>query len=168
MINKSLSNKEILKLIKHKANLISYTQIHGYKSLDDLMGPYGACIILYETKQNYGHWCCIFKLDDNAVEFFDPYGIFPDHELFWIKKEFRVRTKQNYPYLSHLMMGSVYILTFNHYRFQKYEKGINSCGRWCALRLIFRKLPLQAFIEIFDKDRPYTKDFYVTLLTNYI
>lgn len=168
MVTKSLSNYEILKLVKNRANLVSYTEMHKYRSLDELLGEYGACIVLYETKKNYGHWCCIFKVTNELLEFFDPYGIFPDQELKFIKKDFQIASRQNEPYLCKLMLESPYVLSYNHFRFQKYKKGVNSCGRWCGLRIIFRNLPLELFIEIFGKKRKYSNDFYVTMLTNYI
>lgn len=166
---KSLSNQEILTLVKNKANLVSYTDLHKYNSLDQLLGQYGACIILYETKKNYGHWCCIFKFPDGkTIEFFDPYGLFPDKERQFISKAFRKESNQNYPYLTALMLKSPYILTYNHFPFQEIKTGVNSCGRWCAIRLIFRNLTLKDFIKIFGKNRKYTNDFYATLITGNI
>ena len=165
LIGKSLSNEDILNTIGNRANLISYTTIHKYKNLDQLLGKYGACIILYETKKNYGHWCCIFKLDDDTIEFFDPYSLMPDYQFEFIDNEYRLKSNQNYPYLTKLMVDSPYNLTYNHYPFQQYKKGINTCGRWCATRLLFRNLSLDDFIKLFGKNRKYSRDFYVTLLT---
>lgn len=167
-ISKPLSNKEILKLIKNKANLISYKNIHDYDSLDELLGKYGACIILYESRPDFGHWCCIFKNDDDLIEFFDPYALYPDFQLKYLDKKFRDKTGQNYPYLSRLMLESPYDLSFNHYKFQKLKKGVNTCGRWCATRLMFRDMPLDDFIDIFNKKRNYPNDFFVTYMTNNI
>jgi hypothetical protein len=167
-ISKPLSNKEILQLVNGKANLVSYANIHKYNNLDQLLGQYNACICLYETRKNYGHWCCILKLDDDKIEFFDPYGIMPDQELSWINKDFRIQSRQDKPYLSILMRNSNYVLSYNHHRFQKFKKGINTCGRWCALRILFRMMPLNIFIQVFGKKREYDNDFYATLLTNYI
>lgn len=167
LISKSLSNDEIMGIINNKANLISYKNIHKYRSLDELLGNNNACVILYETKPNYGHWCCIFKLNDEMVEFFDPYSIFPDKQIELINDEYREKSNQNYPYLTKLMVESPYILSYNHYPFQKYAKGINTCGRWVALRLLFRFMDLESFIDLFSGRKKYSKDFYVTLLTNY-
>lgn len=168
LIGKSLSNDEILKSLENKANLISYTDAHKYKTLDSLLGRYGACVILYETKKLYGHWCCIFKLNNKCVEFFDPYGIMPDSELKFINKEYQKESRQDFPYLTKLMIDSPYILSYNHHRFQEYKKGVNSCGRWVVCRLLFRFLDLDRFIAIFGKKRKYTSDFYATLLTRNI
>jgi hypothetical protein len=168
LIGKALSNTEILEIINGKANLISYTNIHKYKNLDHLLGKYDACVILYELRPSYGHWCCIFKLDDNTVEFFDPYGIWPDKQKKYIDKKYLKESNQKYPYLTKLMIDSPYVLTYNHYPFQQKKKGVNSCGRWCAIRLLLRILSLDKFIKLFSNNKKYSKDFYVTLLTNYI
>src|ERR1017187_2346964 len=125
LIGKALSNSEILKIINNKSNLVSYTNLHKYKSLDELLKNYGACIILYETSKNYGHWVCIFKLDPETIEFFDPYGgnMKPDKELQMINKDYRNSTNQNFPYLTKLMIDSPYVLTYNHHNFQSKKKG---------------------------------------------
>src|SRR5208337_542334 len=137
LIEKSLSNEEILQIINNKANLISYPDVHKYRDLDELLGKYGACVILYEWKNLYGHWTCIFKLDDETVEFFDPYSLFPDKELKFINKEYRIKTHQNFPYLTSLMLKSPYVLTYNDFPFQQYKEKVNTCGRWVAIRLLF-------------------------------
>ncbi len=168
LISKSLSNVEILKIIKNKANLVSYTNIHKFRSLDQLLNNYGACIILYETKKMYGHWCCVFKLDNNTIEFFDPYGLMADRQLNFIDKNYKIESHQDYPYLTKLMLDSPYVLTYNHHPFQEYKKGVNSCGRWVALRLLFRNLDLDKFINMFTNNKKYKADFYATLLTSNI
>lgn len=165
LMSKSLSNYDILKIIQNKANLITYPDIHKYKSLDELLGKHKACIILYETKPLYGHWCCIFKLSNDCVEFFDPYGLFPDTEKKFINKDYQKLSNQYKPYLKALMLESPYILTYNHFPFQEKKVGVNSCGRWCAIRLLFRHLALDDFIKIFGKKRHNKHDFYITLLT---
>lgn len=168
LIGKSLSNEEILKSLENKANLISYTDVHKYRTLDTILGKHGACVILYETKKLYGHWCCIFKLDKNSVEFFDPYGLMPDRQLNFINKDYKIESKQDYPYLTKLMIDSPYVLSYNQHRFQEYKKGVNSCGRWVVCRLLFRFMKLDDFINLFGKKRKYKPDFYATLLTRNI
>lgn len=168
LIGKSLSNVDILESLQNKANLISYTDAHKYKTLDSMLGNNAACVILYETKKLYGHWCCIFKLDDNSVEFFDPYGLMPDRELKFISPKYKIESKQDYPYLTKLMIDSPYVLSYNQNQFQELKKGVNSCGRWVVCRLLFRHLKLDEFIKLFGIKRKYKPDFYATLLTNHI
>lgn len=167
LMTKSLSNDEILNIIGRKANLIPYSKVHNYKTLDQLMGPSKACIILYESKPYYGHWCCIFMNTPNLCEFFDPYGLFPDMELKMIDPEFKKKSFQNEKYLTRLMINSPYQLSYNHYPFQEFKKGVNTCGRWVAIRLLFRIMSLDDFINLFGKKRNLSKDMYATILTSY-
>ena len=167
----ALSDKQVLKLIDGKANLILYPNIHKYKNIDEILYPYEACIILFEAKPRYGHWCCIFKINNKLLEFFNPYGGYPDDSLEYIPIDFRLKSYQFYPYLSILMYNSPYELSYNEYKFQKHGNDIKTCGRWCAIRLIFRNLSLDEFYHLIKylKDLlNITSDELVTLLTMHI
>src|SRR5574337_291361 len=106
----SLSNFELMDIVDNQSNLITYDKLANVRSIDEILNPYGACIILFLTRENYGHWCCLFKLGDNLLEFFDPYGYMPDEELSF--------GQQQVPYLSALLIKSKYSISYNHYRFQ--------------------------------------------------
>lgn len=171
----ALSDDEVLKLVDGKANLILYPDLHKYNNIDEILNPYGACILLYESKPKYGHWCCIFKVNDNLIEYFNPYGGFhegyPDQSLEYIPMEFRLKSYQYYPYLSFLMYNSPYKLSYNEYQFQKHNKNIKTCGRWCGLRICFKNLSLDHFyklIKFIKKELQIDSDHLVTLLTMYI
>lgn len=171
----ALSDSEVLKLIDGKANLILYPNLHKYKSIEDILYPYGACIILYEAMPRYGHWCCIFKVNSELLEYFNPYGGFhegfPDQTLKNIPMDFRLKSNQDYPYLSLLMYNSSYRLSYNEHPFQKHGDDIKTCGRWCALRIVLKHLSLQHFydlVEYLKKILGVTSDQLVTLLTMYI
>lgn len=168
----ALSDKQVMKLINGRANLILYPDLHKYKSIDEILNPYGACILLYEAKPRYGHWCCIFKVNNKLIEYFNPYGGFeegfPDDSLEYIPIDFRLVSNQYYPYLSILMYNSPYELSYNEHAFQKHGNNIKTCGRWCALRLVFRHLSLEEFdalIKFFNKKLNISSDQLVTLLT---
>jgi len=168
----ALSDKQVLKLINGRANLILYPDLHKYKNIDEILNPFGACILLYEAKPKYGHWCCIFKVNDKLIEYFNPYGGFeegfPDDSLEYIPIDFRLKSNQYYPYLSILMYNSPYELSYNEHPFQKHGVNIKTCGRWCALRLIFRNLSLDEFdaaIKFFKNRLNISSDQLVTLLT---
>ena len=163
--NVALSDQDVLNLVDGKANIIVYPDLNQYSSLDQILEPYGACFLLYEVKKNYGHWCCLFKtLDEQGplIEFFDSYGGFPDSQREFIPYHFRMESGQAIPFLSYLMLESPYELSYNQYRFQKLKDNIKSCGRWCALRILLRNLPLERFKELFYNQ--YSDDL-VTFLT---
>ena len=61
----ALSDKQLMKLVKGRANLILYPDLHKYETIDEVLEPFGAAIILYvaRTEPNiYGHWTCVFKV----------------------------------------------------------------------------------------------------------
>lgn len=159
----ALSDKDVLKLVEHKARIVTYSELKNYKTLDELLYPYGAVFLLYETRPNFGHWTAIIRLDENTVEFFDPYGTELDGQLKNIDKDFRKETDQDYPYLTKLFIESPYNLTESEKKFQKLAPGINTCGRWTALRIVFRDLPLKKFAKIFDNSNSDELATYLTL-----
>ena len=159
---KPLSNKNILKLLDGKTKIVLYPQLKKYKTLDQLLYPYDSCVLLYMTKENFGHWCCVIKIDDKTVEFFDPYGTFPDDQLKMIPEYFRKVSGQNYPHLTWLLYHSPYKLTYNHHKFQKNGADVQTCGRHCATRILLKEMPLKQYIELFKGANP---DDIVTFLT---
>ena len=165
----ALSNDDVLRLVKGKANMLLYRNLHKFDNIDDILGPYGACFLLFEWKERYGHWTLIFKVNDHTLEFFNPYGGmnkgYPDEGLKHVPKNFAKRSYQDYPYLSILMDESPYDLTYNEFPFQKYGDNIKTCGRWCSVRLLFRFLDLDEFADMFKRN---DGDDLVTLLTMYI
>lgn len=162
--NIALSDKDVLDLVEGKATIMLYSDLHKYKTLDDVLKPYGAIFLLYEIKKDYGHWCAVFKQDNDTVEFFDPYGKFLDTELEWIPTQFRKISNQWYPHLTALFYHSPYKnLIYNQYPFQKKGNNVKTCGRWSALRIMFRDLPLDDFASLFLGKK---SDDLVTLFTS--
>lgn len=160
----ALSDKQVLNLVGGKANIILYRDIHKYKSINEMLSPFNACFILFESQPRYGHWCALIKVNPYLLEFFDPYGTYPDDTLGFIPPKFAKESFQDHPYLSYIMMKSPYNLSFNEYQFQKKEPNIRTCGRWSAMRILFKDLPLEDFKRIFLKG----SDKLVTKLTTWI
>lgn len=155
----ALSNKDILHLTNNKCNVMSYDDLLNYKTLDEALGPFGALCVLYEFGYRYGHWVAVIKVNDNLIEFFDPLSSKPDREWKFISDEYKKK-----PYLSYLMKESPYNLSYNQYKFQKNKKGINTCGRHCALRIILKNYSLEQYKK-FLTNKKYDPDFMVTVLT---
>lgn len=162
--NIALSDSELLQLLNGKTNIITYPELINYKDIDQILHPYGSCILLFESEPNYGHWCAIFKRNNKTLEFFNAYGGFPDDSLKYVPEHYKIISNQNVPYLSFLLYNSKYNLEYNEHRFQKRENDIRTCGRWCAVRILLKHLTLNEFYKIFKKDG----DNLVTLLTMHI
>ena len=168
----SLSDKDVFKLLDGKVHIEVYPNLHKYQNLDQLLGPYGACVLLFEAQPQYGHWCAIFKINDELVEFFNPYGTinegWPDDSLLYIPTGFRIKTHQYTPYLSLLLLSSQYELSYNDYQFQKHGNNIRTCGRHCVVRLWNKHLHLEEYKHLMDIEcdkNNLNYDQLVTLLT---
>ena len=59
-------------------------------------------IILYEDKQNRGHWTALLKYN-GLYEHFDSYGVKPDGQLKWISAKRNRQLNQDEPYLTQLL-----------------------------------------------------------------
>lgn len=171
---KPLSNFEIMNALNHKINMLTYEELLNYDNIDDVLGKYGACVLLVETKDNNGHWVCMFKTtsDDKKKEpiisFFDSYALPIDDQLNFVDSDYRKENNMMYPYLSHLFYHSPYKIEYNEHQFQKLSPKINTCGRWCIMRLLLKHLPLKKFHKLFKKGKNIDSDVLVTILTKNI
>lgn len=164
--NVSLSDDEVLSLIDGEANLIMYSELINVDHIDQILHPYGACVILYLTEKGYGHWTCLFQVAPGKLEYFDSYGKEPDDGLDWdIPEYFRKQAHEDLPHLTCLLYNSPYIISYNHHPFQKKGANITTCGRHVAFRLICRELRLKDYIKLF---KGYDADWLVTVLTGFI
>lgn len=161
-----LSGADILRITENKCNVISYDNLQNVNSIDDLLGAYGACIILYTTKSNFGHWTTLMKIDDDLLEFFDPYGYSVDEELQIIDKlHLRKDGRYNNPHLTALINQSKYKVKVNKNQVQKEASDMNTCGRWASLRVKLRHYSLDKFINLMCNNNYYDGDFWVSALT---
>lgn len=174
----ALSDIQIMDLVDNKANLILYSDLHKINHIDELLEPYGACIILYESKPRYGHWTAVIKLNNKEIEFFNSYGDdgkihegIPDAMLGYIPKAFRQKSNQNHTYLAKLMVDSPYNLSYNQYNFQKDGEHIKTCGRHVGKRINWKHLSLDEYKRTLDKYRKEFETDYdgvVSILTRHI
>ncbi len=163
--NIPLSDTDIRKIVDGKCNVVLYPDMHKFKNIDEVLQPYGAAAILYQSRDNYGHWVCITLRDPSEglsrkgkqiLEFFNSYGNLdgggmPDQELKNIPPEYAAKSSQNYPYLADLLLDKScqYKLSYNEYQFQKLDKDMATCGRWTAMRILLKHIPLREFYDIF-------------------
>ena len=167
--NISLSDRDVLKIVNGKANFVSYDQLKNVRNIDEILAPYGSCIILYLTKPNYGHFVALNLVgpDYDILEHFDSYGYVPDDELtdFEIDPRMREQLGEDYPYLLQLMYDSPYDLSFNEHKLQARKNDVKTCGRWASMRTLLKHLPLEEFVDIFKNNKLGTPDDIVTKFT---
>ena len=153
-VEKSLSSDEILKYLNNKCNLVTYSEIVNYKTIEELIGVYKKCVLLYHTSENYGHWCCLYE-HDGIIFFFDSYGFIPDDELKFLHKDLKSELNSNHRYLTELLYESNQPIQYNEYQLQSKKTGINTCGRWCLERLKYPEISVDDFYKIFKDASKY-------------
>lgn len=130
-------------------NIIRYQDIKNYNNINDLLKSNNVCFILFETKNNYGHWTVIFR-NNNLIEFYDPYGVFIENQKLYIEEE-EFRDPINY--LSILLKKSPYQISYNEIKFQNIkDKSIGTCGKWCIIRYLNRHRGLYDFEKMIKTD----------------
>ena len=163
--NYSLSDTEILNLTDNQCKIISYQDLENYNDIDEVLTPFGATVILYQQKQKVGHWTVLIKHSNTLLEIFDSLGLGLDKEL-----EFSEYNKERHggraiPHLSILIENSKYKIESNSVQLQKDSKDINTCGKWCAIRVKFREKRLKDFVEMFKSSKIMDGDMWISALT---
>lgn len=156
----SLSDKEIKKLLNNKVKIITHNKIKDYNNINNLLGKYNKCIILYRNALNYGHWTCLFR-NNNGINFFDSYGNKPDKLLNFIPNNLNKILEQDHNNLIKLLYNSKENIFYNEYPLQEFKKKINTCGRWCVFRLICEDLNEHEFYKLF-KNKGFKPDEIIT------
>jgi hypothetical protein len=163
--NYSMSNNDLLQAMNNHCNLLSYDQLDNYNDINEVLGKYKKCILLYLTTENYGHWTCLYELN-NIIYFFDSYGFMPDQQLGFNQPYINKKLNQNYKHLLYMLYKSNKKVEFNEYQLQSKKDGINTCGRWVLIRLMCPQISITEFYNIF---KPYKNmDHKITNVTNKI
>lgn len=157
----SLSGDDITRIFDGKVKILLFSDIRLYKNLDELLKPYDRVIILFERKKNVGHWTCLFR-NSKGVFFFDPYGIKPENQLRFSSGMNKLLNQQK-DTLNRLFDG--HLIKYNDKPFQKWQNGINTCGRWVVARLLLPEMTNHEFFD-FINARTNERDKYITELTN--
>ena len=147
-------------------NFIPYNHIRYIRSLDELLGKNGMCVIIYLTGGEVGHFVTIF-LHNGKIQYFNSYGMEPDDDLRIIAPEVRQQLNETYPYLFRLICDSGYASEYNEYKLQR--QNTSTCGRHCIVRLWNKHLDSEEYAKKLlriSKQSGYSPDEVVTILTN--
>ena len=122
---------------------LKYSDLANIKDINELLPEEKDYrIILTESKMNEGHWCAIMKYTDHKgqkyIEWFDSYSGKPDSELKFIPGAVRRMLGQEENHLTRILntVKPPYKILYNATKYQTLRDGINTCGRWCIMRLI--------------------------------
>lgn len=140
LMEKMVASTDFSKMLGSDANnkIMKYSDLENKTNLIEVIPESrGYRIVLIETKQNTGHWCCITRNNKNFV-WFDSYGLAPDQEFEFIPvKMQQILDEQGKP-LTRLLTKLKHDggdWNYNTVKFQQMKDGINTCGRHCCLYL---------------------------------
>lgn len=163
---KAFSSQDIINVCGVR-NILEYGQLRAINSLNELLGRERAAVILFETREHFGHWVCIHQTGNKTAEFFDPYGLEMDEELKFVPENMRYVLGEATPHLSHIVKKSGWDVVSNKTQLQRFKEHVNTCGRWVSARLRLRKMPLRVFVRVFTSGQP-SPDEMVTSYTETI
>ena len=163
-MNISLSATQVLNLLDNKANFVQYSDLHKIPTIDELLGQYKKCVLLYQTSRNYGHYVALWEYND-TIFFFDSYGGIVDSQLKYVPPDLKDELNSNHNYLIRLMYNSGKKVEFNQYALQSREPDVATCGRWTVNRLRFPEISINEYHDIFKQSSKYiSNDELIVLL----
>ena len=157
-----LTGTQMELITEGKCRIVSYEELENCESIDECFQGKEGLILLYQKRNNEGHWCLLFKQNQNTLSFYDPYGFQLDEELKFSDYNLRKHQGQQVGHLTALIDKSNYKLIQNKTRFQKMESDINTCGRHVCVRFRMREYNNKYYESLFEGVDP---DFYVSALT---
>lgn len=166
--NISLTFDDIKKICEpNNVEIIEYKNLMHLDNINDVFSNYDNVIILYTTRRNYGHWVVLMRYN-NTLEYFDSYGKIYDFELSLSYDTIMAIGGVAVPQLTYLLNDAKniykYNVIYNNVQLQKFHHDVNTCGRYCALRIKLRHIDLNRFINLLlhQTNNP---DMIVTYLT---
>lgn len=122
-----------------ESEVMTYSQLANFASIDELLpNAFDFRIILVEQMRNKGHWVLILKYN-NIIEDFDSYGKGIEPQRNFIASGMNRLLGQEHNHIKRLVARSPYKYVVNKHRFQSLKPDVNTCGRWCCLRIIMAK-----------------------------
>jgi hypothetical protein len=167
----SMTNEDINKYFP-KSKIIKYSELKNYNNIEQLLpNNKSHFFLLYQLDSpNSGHWCLVAR-HNNKIYFFDSYGIYPDDELSWIKKEELINLDIHEPYLSHLFDKSKMPVYYNKVKYQTENDNINTCGRhvtYFLMNLIEKDRDLNQYFDIMQETKKKLKTSYDKIVGGFI
>lgn len=160
----ALSDEDLRKLLGNDIPIIPYPELKNVRDIDEVFDRKGRCMLLFLNQSpTSGHWCCLLRRPD-YIEFFDPYGEDPDDVVSDVPTGRLRQLDMDKPYLTNLLRAKGLPVFYNTHKFQRESIDFATCGRHCAVRLMFAPLDLATYKAIIDKTKE-TPDMFVSATT---
>lgn len=161
-ITEMISDGDLVRYLGNEVNnkIIKYADISNYKTINELLPKLNDYrIILIESEHNSGHWVCLlkYKIDNKPViEYFNSYGMKMGTDLNFISSIMNRILGQGKNDLDRLLdtANNDIEIIYNKKRFQSSNNKVNTCGRWCLIRIIMMKyygMDLYEFINFIEE-----------------
>lgn len=160
--NVALTEEDITRMTRGGCQIKTYSSLKSYTTVPQMFASdQRPIVLLYETKQNFGHWVTlIYRANEHLLEIFDSYGFGKvDAELKYAKYD-------HTPYLTQIINNTPNVrVSVSNVRLQKMLEHVNTCGRYAVLRVIFRNMSNDGFISMFHGAKLNNPDEIVTAFT---
>lgn len=171
-VDLSLSNDDVDKILQDSGSgttFVKYDDLDKSTSILNYLDKRGRMMLLLPVlSDSSGHWVCLwFNKRSKTLNYFDPYGLKPD---YWMKHWDAPAAEELTPVLTDMLQqfnnrgGNVLV---NTKKYQQYSDKVNTCGRWCAARLLLKDVSQATFDSIMESTGV-GLDKSVTLLTKKI
>lgn len=155
----SLSGNDMRSAIQG-IRIVEYPKLATVDDIFDVFDSDGRCVLFFITSEQgvnmVGHWLCIFyDQEQNTINHFDSYGIYPDDEEEYLSKNIGIKLKENGPLLMPLLQkaneekGTK--IFYNNVKIQQMKADVDTCGRYVIARLIHKNLSNQQFIQFLNQ-----------------
>lgn len=145
-----------------------YDSLRHVRTVEDLFGGANSIFILLDIfsqrdpMSQIGHWIVLCLGNNDALQFFDPYGNSLEKDLELTGEE---------PYLKNLLRE--YKIDENKYKYQKYSDDVNTCGRHDVVRALFHFLSNDEYHDrvvepLLKKNLVKNADVFVSLMTGFL
>ena len=154
----ALSDGDIKSLLGD-VKITTYPELEGVEDIDELFDRRGRAILFFPNQTpTIGHWTCLIRRP-NMIEFFDPYGGRPDAQKADMTKSKLEQLDIEQPFLSRLLRASKMPVYYNSHAFQSSKDDIATCGRHCAVRLLYAPYSLDKYGKIIKRSGLKADDF---------
>lgn len=155
----ALSDGDIQQIVGSPTNIFTYPELEKMHSINECFDDHGRCVILFpNASPTMGHWCAMIRRP-KCIEFFDPYGEAPEDQKDGMSYSHLQALDMERPLLTHLMRESGIPVYYNTHQFQSLRGDVATCGRHCAVRLLYAPYTLEKYKKIIDKSGLSADDF---------
>lgn len=129
--------------------VVKYPDLAKYATMQDL--PPKGVVALFLTGPEEGHWTWLGKRPAPPTGvFFDPLGLAADAEKKFVDAQTIEQLGETVPQF-HRLLSTCPNIDVSHFKWQKNAPGVNTCGRWTALRALHGTLSNDDFHALIQK-----------------